>query len=334
MSNPASECLTQLESFFKIAPIDESKLKIKTLPKYFAERVSQKSTQDVLCVLSGERGSGKSVTAVSLAKMCADELSIIDYGDKSHSREYFTIDNVASIKEESLLNLIGFIGKRKRQVIILDDASLAVNNRNSMSLINKIVNDVLTISRTQRDIVILTTPSASLVDLSIRRMMSFKMHIIRSNHAKKYNICTVMRCYFNDFSEKVMVKHLNALDLVANDEKRTKKELHNIKLKQYKIYATHDEELLAAYDKMRELEAREKINECDLALTAAIGKKRQDLGLSKGVKRTNITVDKSEVYQKIKDVTVMVESGIALRTALKAKALSTTQFYKYKNEVI
>jgi len=333
MHNNKDTYLALLDSFCNASPIVDKPLNLKSLPKYFAERVSQTSTQDVLCVLSGERGSGKSVTAVSLAKLCADELSIIDYGDKSHSREYFNIENVASIKEESLLNLIGFIGKRKRQVIILDDASLTVNNRNSMSVINKIVNDVLTISRTQRDIVILTSPSAALVDLSIRRMMSFKIHIIRSNHSRQYNVCTVMRCYFNEFSDKVMQKHLTALDLREKDESRTKKQLSNIKLKQYRIFATKNNELLKDYDKLREAEARIKILECDATLNQAISKKREELGLPKTAIKVKKQTCDPNLSKKIDEVNEMVTSGIALRNALKLKGISTTAYYKAKKEV-
>ncbi|MDD3645562.1 MAG: zonular occludens toxin domain-containing protein [Bacteroidales bacterium] len=153
------------------------KMGVKFTPKY-----------DLILFIQGRRGSGKSYTALYLAKRLAVAVAKRRGGTWE---DFFTIDNVAALEDtERVIELLS--NKGKNQIIIVDDCSLAISNRSWNSPSNKNWNALLSVCRTNNWIVIMTAPLKSHVDNQTREMTDFTATIIKSSHALGFNILKIL----------------------------------------------------------------------------------------------------------------------------------------------
>jgi hypothetical protein len=153
------------------------KIGIKFTPKY-----------DLILFIQGRRGSGKSYTALYLAKRLAVAVAKRRGGTWE---DFFTIDNVATLEDtERVIKLLN--NKGKNQIIIVDDCSLAISNRSWNSPSNKNWNALLSVCRTNNWIIIMTAPLKSHVDNQTREMTDFTATIIKSAHAGGFNILKIL----------------------------------------------------------------------------------------------------------------------------------------------
>lgn len=154
------------------------------LAKYLANRCCGKDVQDAVVFLGGPRGSGKSTSAIWLAYQVARAMAEIQ---RDEWQNHFGLDNIATLDNlDTIFKTLAT--KEKYKVIIIDDASLALSNRNWQSKESRAWNALLTTSRTRRWCLILTSPLKSFIDKQTREMLDFSSYVFKSYHAGGFNI--------------------------------------------------------------------------------------------------------------------------------------------------
>jgi hypothetical protein len=93
---------------------------------------------------------------------------------------------------------------KKYQLIVIDDASVALGSRDFAQQKNKNFNRLLTTCRTRRWAVVLNVPMASHLDLQIRELVDAKASIFKSFHAGGFNVLKIMS---SDIQFRMNKKH-------------------------------------------------------------------------------------------------------------------------------
>ena len=317
-----------LRTFYDLTPLPDKRPPIKSLCTHIAERVCGKDIQDALIILSGKRGSGKSISALTLAKGISKEISRLKYGDFSHADNIFNITHVSSIDTASLLNIISTV-EIANSVIILDDGSLALNSRNSMTNINKMVVNLITVSRHKGNVVIITTPSRGQIDIQIRNMCSHWAEITDSHHEKGYNAMTFRKVFFNQTNGKTFTANLTAQDLGYDGPYSNK-----LKLNRWIVPKPNDPKLIKDYEKMRSSQGDALIVESQELLKAQLEQqKEKQLGKTKHIKTEEkpIKTKKQQyVLHKIEEIEDYLMQGYSLTSACKIAKLDRKTYNKYK----
>jgi len=160
----------------------------KSLAEIFAERVTSKHNKDVLLLLVGERGGGKSYSLLYLAKRCSEEIAKITGGKPE---DYFTFNNVAVIQDESLEEKMENL--KAHNIYILDDAGVGWDSRDFASSTNKKLNHILQVCRTANTILLISVPDPFLIDKVPRTMVRYYGEIAEQLHAFGMTLIKVFR---------------------------------------------------------------------------------------------------------------------------------------------
>jgi hypothetical protein len=105
-------------------------------------------------------------------------------------KDYFGMQNVATWEDTaSVMRLLSTTGKY--QVVLVDDAALAVSNRSWNSQENRNFNALLSICRTRRWILLLTAPLKRHVDNQIREMCDLTGMVYKSFHTGGFNVLKI-----------------------------------------------------------------------------------------------------------------------------------------------
>jgi len=122
-----------------------------------------------LCIICGETGSGKSYSALAIAKLI----------DPS-----FNIDRVVFTPEE-LIRLLNSRKLHKGNVIMFDEAGVGIPAREWYSLSNKAINYIFQTFRHENLGVIFTTPSFDFIDSQTRKLFHTYIQTISVNFKEK-----------------------------------------------------------------------------------------------------------------------------------------------------
>lgn len=176
-----------------------------TLAKLFASRITSRFNKDVILLLVGERGSGKSMSALYLAHKTAEEVAKIKGGTW---QDYFTMENVAVIDPASLLTKLQTLYIKPFSIFILDDAGVSWNSRNHATKSNILLNNILSVCRTSQSMIIITTISGDLIDKVPRQMASFHGEVAESYHHRGENYLKIFKMSKLSRAGKVIYSHL------------------------------------------------------------------------------------------------------------------------------
>jgi len=144
-----------------------------------AGRICGTDMQDLVMFLAGRRGSGKSYSALWVAIRVAKAVAKIKGGKW---QDYFKMDNIATLENtERVMEILNNTGENS--VVIIDDASLAINNRNWASTASKNFVALLTICRDRRWCLILTAPLKKMADNQVRDMVDLTATVYKPYHA-------------------------------------------------------------------------------------------------------------------------------------------------------
>lgn len=158
------------------------------LASIFAARVAGKHKKDVLMLLVGERGSGKSYTLLHLALRCAEEIAR-RLGGKPE--DFFTFSNVAVIQDEDLENRMQSL--KKHNVYILDDAGVGWDSRAFASTMNRRLNHILQTCRTDNCVLLISVIDPFTIDKVPRTMVRYYGEIAEQLHDFGKNLVKVFR---------------------------------------------------------------------------------------------------------------------------------------------
>ena len=212
----------------------------QSLAEIFAARITGKHKKDVLMLLVGERGSGKSYTLLQLATRCAEETSKRIGGTPE---DYFTFENVAVIQDEDLEERM--MNLKRFNVYILDDAGVGWDSRAFATTMNRRLNHILQTCRTDNCILLISVIDPFTIDKVPRTMVRYYAEIAEQLHDYGMNLVKVFR------NKRLYREGKNITPHLKFGTRSTAKRWISI---------APPDELMAAYDKVRDENAK-KIRE-------------------------------------------------------------------------
>lgn len=162
--------------------------------KYLNQRIRQ--NKNWLCIITGQTGSGKSWSALSLAEMIDPE---------------FNIDRCI-FSGRDLMKLINSKKLKKGSVIIWDEAGVDLSNRDWQSLTNRILNFLLQTFRHKCFILFFTTPYMDFVDSNTRKLFHAEMRCISIDYNKKTTTLNPQLIQYNPRMQKFYYKYLKVIE--------------------------------------------------------------------------------------------------------------------------
>ncbi len=172
LPEPDSKMLN-LESLFQIEHLDPHPF---NLAQQLARRVASTKNKDAAVLFVGDKGLGKSVSACGLAHGVNRELYRLQPG-----RDMIDIFNwprdISVIDPVTTLNCLN-AARPKCCVVFLDDMSISMDSRRSMSRESIESSEVWITMRTMRQVVIGTTVTGSLIDKRARENFTYVIKMI------------------------------------------------------------------------------------------------------------------------------------------------------------
>lgn len=166
---------------YYVVALLKTKLPIPEGPfaEWAAGRICGDDVLDLVIFLAGRRGSGKSFSSLWMAIRIAKYVAKIRGGKW---QDYFSMNNIATLENtEKVMEILNNAGMHN--IVIIDDASLAINNRNWASVPSKNFVALLTICRDRRWCLILTAPLKKMADNQVRDMVDLTATVYKPYHA-------------------------------------------------------------------------------------------------------------------------------------------------------
>lgn len=209
---------------------------------FVADLITGPDKQDFSIIISGDKGTGKSYTGLFVAPRWADAVARKLGGTRD---DYFSLNNCALLEDTDGINKILKISK-KHQIIIVDDAGVAVGSRDFATTSNKNFNKLLSTCRTMRWCVILTVPMRSHLDKQVRELVSASAHVYKSFHKGGFNILKMGKVkILQNFKDKAIYPRF-----VFNDKKV-----------EFWVAFSPDPNLAEEYDRRRDMASQRLIAE-------------------------------------------------------------------------
>lgn len=163
-------------------------IRLMSLAEMLAKRVAGRHNKNVIFILFGDLGSGKSMMLLKLALSCAMWLAALKGGKPS---DYFKFSNIAVIDpemlQEKLANLI------KYNIYLLDDAGPGYDARTFMSKNNRDLNYILQTCRTSNNIILVSAPHGAMLDVTIHRVAQYYAEVSEVRHDEGLTFLKVFR---------------------------------------------------------------------------------------------------------------------------------------------
>lgn len=178
--------------------------------RYIRRRIA--SNKNMLIMMTGQTGSGKSWTAGSIAEMLNEDFNV--------SRLVF--------KGKDLMKLInlGHYEYRKGVVIVWDEAGIDLSNRNWYSITNKLLSFLLQTFRHKNFILIFTVPYEDFVDSATKKLFHAQFECVGINRANNTVAVKPKFLQYNAEKKKWYRKYLKVSK--AGNRKKTKIKRWNI----------------------------------------------------------------------------------------------------------
>lgn len=160
--------------------------------KYIRRRIEQ--NKNFLGIITGQTGSGKSWSGLSIGEML----------DKD-----FGIDRVI-FRGTELMELINSdkLPKRKGIVILFDEAGIDLSSRSWQSMTNKLLNFLLQTFRHRCFVLLFTTPYEDFVDSATRKLFHSELKTVSIDFGKKTTKIKPMLLQYNPELKKFYKKFL------------------------------------------------------------------------------------------------------------------------------
>jgi hypothetical protein len=155
--------------------------------EWAADRITGHDRQDLVIFIQGRRGSGKSYSCLWIGKRLGIAIAKRKGGEWN---DYFNLANIATLEDtDRIMQLLSETGKY--QVVLIDDAGIAVSNRSWNSVENRNFNALLQICRTRRWVLLLTAPLKKQTDNQTRDLCDLNGTVYKSFHGEGFNILKI-----------------------------------------------------------------------------------------------------------------------------------------------
>ena len=194
-----------------------------TLAWLIAKRVTDPIIElDCTIMITGKKGSGKSIFSVGLGYEISKAVSAIKHkkelraltGEARRKRHieladhYFNMDHITSVDKDGTMQMFsGDVIMTENAILLADDVSIAANSRNSMTQNNKALSQIMTVSRPYRNVVILNTVYSTLVDKTARNFSDIVIELIGIDKKLKRSIARVFLYSVNQSTGKEYRKY-------------------------------------------------------------------------------------------------------------------------------
>ncbi len=248
--------------------VDESD--INMFVKEIARKICSANKQNAVIMISGQMGSGKSYTALEIARLISIYVAE-RLGDKPE--DHFTMENhVGIMVMDEIAKIYEHMDSHTRNIYIIDDAGATFNARRFTSDANIAQNDRMQTMRPHSNVVIFTVPMKSLMDKVVRNLSGYMIFMKDPMFEINMTCCDIRRIQ---------------IDLASDKERVFRKFLQDHKGSKYKLHLFHKppQTWCDAYDARRAI-AEKKLAE----------KSRETVERANEVKKPKET--KSEIYKK------------------------------------
>jgi hypothetical protein len=145
-----------------------------TIGKFFGDIITSDHNQNCLLNIIGKQGTGKSNAAGYIAK-CVSEYVAAKKGGVPE--DYFTIENIAIMRMETILPILRQIDKKKYNIFIFDDIGGEWGARSAQTKQNKEVNKIIQTFRDSNTLCIFTVPDLFLMDKVGRKLAHYQIEM-------------------------------------------------------------------------------------------------------------------------------------------------------------
>lgn len=136
--------------------------------KYVKKRIYREN-KNFIANIEGQTGSGKTYAMLRFAELL----------DKN-----FTVDNVVFTGKE-LMELVNSGKLKKGSVILFDESQIDLSSRNWMSIMNKMLNYLITTFRHKNFVLLFTSPYSDFIDSQTRRLFHARFRTVGIDFKKK-----------------------------------------------------------------------------------------------------------------------------------------------------
>lgn len=174
------------------------------LAEYFSDIICGNFNQACSVRFVGTSGSGKSMSALSLAEGVAEEVAKRKGGC---AEDYFCFEkDLAVMSTEKVEEVLSNAGKY--HIIMADDLGTAVSARDFAKSANKDLSKVIQSWRPNNNLFITTTISGFLVDKIFRLLANYEIEMESSNHKYNYNVAKVQKIDYKHKQEKTYYPYI------------------------------------------------------------------------------------------------------------------------------
>ena len=139
------------------------------LIEYLLDRIYKLDKNNIISI-TGETGSGKSFSALSLAETLSPDRFNINY---------------VIFEPQEFSDLIKSQVLQKGDVIVWDEAGVGIPSKLWWSILNRSINYILQVFRNENISLIFTTPNLGFIDSDARKLLHFYFSMLRIDSKKK-----------------------------------------------------------------------------------------------------------------------------------------------------
>jgi len=161
--------------------------------KYINQRIRQ--NKNFLAIISGQTGSGKSWSALSIGEMLDDSFDI--------TRVIF--------KGKELMELVNNANLKKGSVLVWDEAGIDLSNRNWQTLANKMLNYLLQTFRHKGFILLFTAPYSDFLDKATRKLFHAELKTVSIDFNLNKTKLKPQLIQYNSRTQKFYYKYLRVI---------------------------------------------------------------------------------------------------------------------------
>jgi hypothetical protein len=160
-----------------------------SIAKLWTSIILSKHNQDVVALINGPKGTGKSNLSLALLWRCAELMAERLGGE---AKDYFSIDRVAIMDDDESMELLK--DERRHPLTLLDDYGKVARARKWQSEINQATNDIVDTFRDRNGITLMNTVDQNRVDKYQREIGAYYLESVRNPAAMDHGF-TVFKLF-------------------------------------------------------------------------------------------------------------------------------------------
>lgn len=303
-------CDTAISNIDPFAEINKERF---SLSAHFVDITCGKYNQDVMAVLSGKKGAGKSYSTITIAYNCAKRTAIKLDNDVSKWKDYFDVErNMAVMDSDKMVDIL--TSKEKHQVIISDDSGVVNGARKFMSEENQLINNVMVVNRTLNNIYLSSAPESKHIDRQARDLPEHQIDFVRNRAGMANGFATCK--YFEKITNPKTSESYYQYPY-----------WRNMKILRC-VIEKPPKELSDEYDKLREIGRDKKQAELRAKKEERMAKKMDAENGAEPPKKKSLARERAEMVQPLVDELRL--QGYTLKEALKELKVNYNTWKSWK----